>query len=83
MKTYKGIKKGDLINVKQHVEGYYSGYAGNPIFYLTPDIQATVINPQAISVRFKHYFVFVEFLSPITGKIENAGIDHENIIKVK
>ena len=81
-KGFKGHKIGDIIYVKNKVAGYYSGYAGNPIFYLTPDLPATVLNPQAVYFNSnKSYFVFVEFFSPITSKKENACIDYDNIAK--
>lgn len=87
-KTYKGLTTGDIISVKERVEGYYSGYGITPKFYLTPGIKAVVINPETPCVWVKKKgpdtFICVEFFSPITNAIERAGIlDRNNIIKDK
>lgn len=81
------ICKGDIIQVKTPIEGYYSNYGITPKFYLTPDIEAVVINPKTPCVWAKkngpNTFVCVEFFSPITKVIERAGImDRNNIRKV-
>lgn len=81
------LKKGDIIQVKEKIEGYYSNYGITPEFYLTPDIKAIIINPKTPCVRVRKKgpdtFVCVEFFSPVTNEIERAGIlDSKNIIKM-
>ena len=87
-KTYKGLTTGDIIHVKEEVEGYYSGYGITPKFFLTPDIKAFIVDPEVPCVWVKKKgsdtFVCVEFFSPITNNLERAAIyDRNNIIKGK
>lgn len=85
-KTYKGLTTGDIISVKERVEGYSSGYGITPKVFLTPDIKAIVINPETPCVWVKKKgpdtFVCVEFFSPITNAFERVAIyNRKNIIK--
>ena len=82
-KTYKGLTTGDIITVKTTIEAYGKGGV-----YLTPGIQAIVINPETPCIWVKKKgpdtFVCVEFLSCITGNLTRAAIlDRNNIIKVE
>lgn len=79
----KTLCKGDIIRVKTTIEAYGRGGV-----YLTPDIEAVVINPKTPCVWVRENgpdtFVCVEFFSPIINAITRAGImDRNNIIKVK
>ena len=85
-KTYKGLTTGDIIHVKEQIEGYCSGYGITPKFFLTPDIEAIVIDPETPCVWVKKKgpdtFVCVEFFSPITNAFERVAIyNRKNIIK--
>jgi len=74
----KKYKKGDIIYVKNPIEGYYSNYGITPKFFLTPDIPATIINPEVPCVWVRKNgaksFISVEFFSPVTNGLERAAI---------
>ncbi len=80
----KGLRVGDKVRVKEPKGGYYSSYAGRPVFFLTPDIVGTV---GAVNVPFvtgkEDTFVCVDFLSPMTNQQERAGVEWNNIIFVE
>lgn len=69
-----------------------------PEFWLEPGVVGVVgaIKVPYVSMHYIHdasgvrirqahgdYFVCVDFHSPVTNRIERAGVDYENIIKVK
>ena len=75
---------GDQVTVRERVEGYYSGYGGNPSIFLEPSMVGIV---GAIDVpcvcRENVSFVCVDFFCPATGKTERAAIYYPNICKVR
>ena len=74
----KKYKKGGIVYVKNPIEGYYSNYGITPKFFLTPDIPATIINPEVPCVWVRKNgaksFISVEFFSPVTNGLERAAI---------
>ena len=81
----KKYKKGDIVYVKNPIEGYYSNYGITPKFFLTPDLSATIIDPEAPCVWVRKNspktFICVEFFSPVTNDLERAAIFDRNEIK--
>ena len=81
----KKYKIGDIIYVKNPIEGYYSNYGITPKFFLTPDLSATIIDPEAPCVWVRKNspktFICVEFFSPVTNDLEKAAIFDRNEIK--
>ena len=81
----KKYKKGGIVYVKNPIEGYYSNYGITPKFFLTPDLSATIIDPEAPCVWVRKNspktFICVEFFSPVTNDLERAAIFDRNEIK--
>jgi hypothetical protein len=73
---------GDQVSVKERVEGYYSGYGGNPAIFLEPGMVGIVGAIDVPSVRREGVsFICVDFFCPATGKTERAAVFYPNICK--
>jgi hypothetical protein len=78
------LRIGDRVTVKERLEGYYSGYGGNPAIFLEPGMVGVVGAIDVPSVfREKVSFVCVDFFCPATGKTERAAVYYPNICKVQ
>jgi hypothetical protein len=87
--TKRGMRKADLqvgdrVTVKARVEGFYSGYGGNPAIFLEPGVAAVVGAIDVPSVNRENVsFVCVDFFFPATGRTERAAVDYSNIRKIR
>jgi hypothetical protein len=80
------IKLGDKITTKREVAAFYSCYGGNPKIVFSPDMIGTVgaVKIPVVRNTTGHtYYHCIDFLSPVTGKMERCALYTEDIIPIK
>lgn len=92
---YDRIKVGDLVTCKTSVEGYYSGYGGNPVTHFEPGMEGTVASVKVprVSRRFRRvgdkkkylddgpYFIVVDYQDE-AGR-QRCALDYSNCVKIR
>src|SRR5665647_602942 len=86
--SHRGWIVGDAVTVKTAVDGYYSGYAGNPVFSFKPGQVGTIAAVKVPKVRIVPpdtyaYFMCVDWQCPETGKVERCSVHYDNIVKLE
>lgn len=77
------LAAGDWVTTTEAVEGYYSNYAGRPVFNFEPGMEAVVVHPASPAVRGPLLHVVIEFRSPITGRVERAALTRDQTVRLK
>ncbi len=86
--SHRGWTVGDSVTLKTAVDGYYSGYAGNPAFSFKPGQVGTIAAVKVPKVRIVPpdtcaYFMCVDWHCPETSKVERCSVHYDNIIKLE
>jgi len=79
----KKLAAGEWVTTTEAVEGYYSNYAGRPVFNFEPGMEAVVVHPASAAVRGPLLYAVIEFRSPITGRVERAALKRDQVVRLK
>ena len=60
-------KVGDRVTLTKPMEAYYSGYAGNPVVFITPGTKGTVTHIDMPPVRGWGKLYCIDFVLPVVS----------------